>query len=189
MKTIRIGTVVEVIDRFLSVEIYHTGQVIENVVKASPLNLDEREQKPNIKIGTEVMLLEDNYGVVYAINSLSQGIDLIKEKVSRIENDTIALFGDTIKVMNSVGDNSETEELIAEKVDVYTEKIIIRNEEDDVIQIMLDFMDAVIDLQTIVISGSSAGLYFHTQILTVLEIKARLEAFKTEESEPIDYSS
>lgn len=175
---VRVGTVTAVNDRYLTVKLYHTNQVIENVVKTSPLNLDEREQQPNIKIGTETLVIEDDYGVTYALSSLSQGIELIKQGISRVENDELQFYGKIIKLMLATGDNVDTVEKIAEKVDIWTQKITIHNGSDDIIQILLDFMDVVSSQKAVVTSGSSVGNWGHDKTGAISALKAKLQAFK-----------
>lgn len=142
---LRVGTVTGIQGRFLTVTLYHTGQVITEVAKTGPLNHDEREQRLNIKIGTEVLIIEDNYGVTYAISSLSQGIDLIKGKNSRVENDEVQVYGKEIKLMGADGDNVSTVEKKAEHVDIWTSKINIRNDSTNIIQLLADLCQAVAD--------------------------------------------
>ena len=172
---IRVGTVTAVRKRFIDVKLYNTGQVISEVVKCSSLNCDEREQQSNIKIGTEVMVIEDNYGVTYAICSLSQGIDLIKKGISRIENPEVQIYGnEIIKLMGADGDNTATVEKIAQQVDVWTEKINIRNNSTNLVQLIADLAQSVADSTPS--SGSSADSP-NKEKDNALDIKSKIEAY------------
>ncbi len=172
---IRVGTVESVQDRFLTAKLYHTGQIIDHVVKGSPLNLDEREQKPNIKVGTEVMMLEDDYGVVYAICSLSQGIDIIKSGVSRLENNEVQIYGnEIIKIMGASGDNSGTSEKSANQVDIWSKKVNIRNDSTNLIQLIADLAKTVADTTPTFGSSKDAP---NKEKSNALSIKDKIEAY------------
>jgi len=172
---IRVGTVVSVQDRFLTVKLYNTDQVIDHVVKCSPLNLDEREQQPNIKIGTEVLLVEDDYGVVYALSSLSQGISLIKSGISRIENSEVQIYGNNIiKIMGANGDNAGTSEKSANQVDIWSKKVNIRNDATNLVQLMADLAQSVADSTPS--SGSSADSP-NKEKDNALDIKSKIGAY------------
>ena len=71
-------------DRFVNVK-FHSNNQTKKCIKGNPLDKDEREQFPLIKKGTEVLVIYNQFSF-YAIASIEQGIELVKEDISRIEN-------------------------------------------------------------------------------------------------------
>ena len=161
--------VVKQLERDLEVRL-STGQKII-AARCNPLDLDEREQKPNVKNGTEILcMVNEKLGVVLAVFSIAQGIKLANE-IYRIEREEIQLYGKRIKLMDSSGDNKDTVEKIADYVDAWTKKIAIRNETVEVIdnwtktqEQLIALADAVASLKTVVASGSSAGQWSHSVV-------------------------
>ncbi|MGW8169656.1 MAG: hypothetical protein ACWGHH_06595 [Sulfurovaceae bacterium] len=166
------GTVHTVRERFVDVMLKNPTQLIKDVVKLSPLNLDEREQKPKIKIGTEVLVLTDDWNNNYILGSISQGIVLIDSQTARVEGDETLIYGDSIHIMGADGDNTATVEKAASTTDIWTKKIKIRNDSDDIIQLLLDFMDA---MGTCLTGGAQVP---HNKAAEVMALKAKLQAFK-----------
>lgn len=165
---LHVGKVTTVLDRFLDVELFNPKQLIRNVVKTSSLDLDEREEEPQINIGTEVLVIIDEYGNAYAIASLSQGIAIAKNKTTIIRNDTNLFYAKDTLLSGDGG-------AIATTVDVHSSTIKLRNGSDDLVDLMSQLAQAVAD--TTPSSGSSAGTA-NAEQGTAMTIKGKIDAFK-----------
>ena len=181
------GNVISQRNRFISVKLHGTGQIITNVVIANKIDLDEREQQPNIKIGAEVLMLSDGLSNVFAINSISQAIKLLGKKVYRIENDEVQIYSPLIKLMDSTGDNDDTEEVISGLVDVWTNKMKIRNDTVELVdnltqtqQQLIDLANTVASLKAIVTKGSSAGSYSHSGVSGASSVSSKVTFLKSD---------
>ncbi len=170
----RTGIVEKVGERYLTVKLHHTGQIVEKVVKTSSLNLDEREQKPKIKIGTEILMDEDDYGTLYATHSISQGISLSEKEVSRIENAFVQIYGADIKLMSASGDNTETVEKIANKIDMWTTQFTVRNDATNLIQLLMDLAQCIADTTP---DGGSSKDKPNKEKSNALAIKSKIEEY------------
>ncbi|MFT7880453.1 MAG: hypothetical protein ABXS91_08675 [Sulfurimonas sp.] len=165
---IRAGKIAEVSDRFVDVELYNPTQLIRNVVKTSSLDLDEREEEPQINIGTEVLVLIDDYGTAYAIASMSQGIAIAKNKTTIIRNETNKFFA--VNTLIS-GDGGE----VGGVADIYSSKIKLRNDTGELFDLVSQLCQAVAD--TTPTGGSSAGSA-NAQKATALAIKEKIDSFR-----------
>ena len=146
MYKIIFGTVKEVQNRHLFVTVPTDTKPIKTI-RCNPLGLDEREQKPNIKIGTECIVLYDEVrGIGFTAFSISQAIEL-SDKISRIENDLVLLYGKDIKIMYATGDNSDTVEKIADSLTIHSKKYEIKSESEELISTLISLVDEIIGLK------------------------------------------
>lgn len=162
----RAGKIVAVHDRFVDIELYNPSQTIKGVVKTSSLGVDEREEEPQINIGTEVLVLIDDYGTAYAIASMSQGISVAKNATSVHKNNIHKFHGKS-------SDPNAT--VIATSVDMYSKKIAFRNDTGELFDLVSQLCQAVADSTPT--GGSSAGSA-NAQKDTALAIKSKIDSFK-----------
>ncbi len=113
------GTVEAVEDTFINVKLHNNNQIVK-CVKISPINLDEREQKPNIKTGTEVIGLL--VGVVPIIlGSMAQGVDKVTDEIYRIENLKTWVLTDEFEVKKTESGGE------IDYTDILTKKLHVNN--------------------------------------------------------------
>lgn len=160
MLYLQTGKITAIMPGYVEVKIYNTGQVIK-AVKCSPLDLDEREEEPQINLGTEVLVITDDIGNAYAIASMSQGIKSADNKTTTLSNQIVFIGG----AQGAIGNT----------VDIFSSQVKIRNGADDLVHILSDLCQAVADSTPT--SGSSAGSS-NAMKSTALSLKAKVDAFK-----------
>lgn len=181
--------------RFIEIKLHNTGQIIKQAIYGNPLTLDQREQRPNIKIGTEVLVMVDDLFNFYVMLSIAQGIDLVGSKIYRIENsDEVRIMTDKLfkiididnggKVDKFIADTKETELNsdnmtinTKEKTIINTDKFKVKNSSGEVIALMLEFIDIMNDQIIVGNMGIDATLKPVTKSL-LDDLKSRLQTFK-----------
>ena len=94
--------------RYIKIELHSTKQQVK-ALYINPLNLDQREQKPNIKIGTEVFVLTDEFSNFFVIGSTQQSIMVEDSKIYIIENkNKVEVKTDDLFLVNSISGNKTT---------------------------------------------------------------------------------
>ena len=93
-------------NRYIDVELHPTKQLVK-AVYSNPLTLDQREQKPNIKIGSEVLILvDDETFSFYVLGTIQQGLKTIQDKkIYIIENsDEVNIKTDKLFISQGISD-------------------------------------------------------------------------------------
>jgi hypothetical protein len=174
-----IGTIKEITDRECTVTLPNQDEM--TTVRLNPLNLDEREQKPNIKIGTEcITLFDERRGVGYTCFSLSQGIALSKE-IARLEQDEVQIYGDKIKLMGASGDNKDTQEKESTSITMRAKKYEIKSESEELIGTLVDLVSEIMAIKVTCMAMHPLAPLEPLDGGTVGKlgvIKSRLESFK-----------
>jgi hypothetical protein len=174
------GTVKEVHGRHLLITVPNENKPIKTI-RCNPLGLDEREQKPNIKIGTECLTFYDEVrGVGFTAFSISQAIEL-SDKISRIENDLILLYGKDIRLMDCTGDNKDTVEKISDSLTTHCKKYEIKSESDELITTLIDLVSEIISIKVVnmaIHKVSPLEPLDGGTIAKLSSIKTRLHSFK-----------
>ncbi|NOR58954.1 MAG: hypothetical protein GQ474_10575 [Sulfurimonas sp.] len=165
---LHVGKIVAVHDRHVDVELYSPKQLIKNVVRVHPIDLDEREEQAKVNIGTETLLMIDDLGSAYAMGSISQGIVIAKNATTRIQNDTNLLYAQNTTISAPDGET-------AIKAEVNASTIKLTNGTDDLIDLVSQLCTAVANSAPT--SGSSSGSA-NSQKSTAEGIKAKVDAFK-----------
>jgi hypothetical protein len=175
-----IGKIKEVQNRFLVVSL-PDGETIKTI-RANPLNLDEREQKPNIKIGTECLtLFDERTHTGITCFSISQALTLAN-KIYRIEQEEIQLYAKRIRIMSCSGDNTSTVEEIGDEITIHFKKFAIKSESEELITCLLDLIDAIVGQKTICMAIHKAAPLEPLDggtIAKLLAIKQRVDSFKS----------
>jgi hypothetical protein len=174
-----LGTIKEITDRECIVTLPNQDEIV--TVRLNPLNLDEREQKPNIKVGTECLtLFDERRGVGYTCFSLSQGVALSKE-IARLEQKEVQVYGDTIKLMGASGDNKDTQEKEASSILMRAKKYKIKSESEELIQTLIDLVSEIMAIKVTCMAKHPLSPLEPLDGGTVGKlgaIKSRLESFK-----------
>ena len=161
-----IGTVSEVKDRVISVKMSESGQIVPNVVKVLPLDLDEREETALIRVGAEVLILSDEYNHSFVIGTTSQGINL-SGAIARVEQELVKIYGNDIEIKGMDGS-------IADSVDMHSYKINIHNAGNSLFPILAEICQAIAD--TSPVGGSSDGKP-NIKKAEALALKVKCESF------------
>jgi len=172
-------------DRFIKVKLHNTDQEIKAVPSFS-LEIDQREQLSNIKVGTEVLMLVDDINNFYIIGSLNQGISLVDKQIYKIENkEQVSLLTDDMLLMSGVsGDivkaiiNVKDYELNnADKVVLNTKKFKVKNDSGEFVQILSDLAD-LCSKQVIIGNLGVNATNDPATMSGFADIKSRLDTFK-----------
>jgi len=161
-------------NRYIDIELHPTKQIVR-AVYSNPLNLDQREQKPNIKVGSEVLVLvDDDTFSFYVIGTIQQGLATLQDRrIYIIENsDEVDIKTDKLFISKGI-----TNKYI-EKTEHYTEKIKIENSQgNEIISLISKFVDIVINKVSIGNLGQPVKLDPNT-INELSDLKNRIDTFK-----------
>ena len=159
-------------DRFIKVKVYPQNQEVK-AMWINPIILDHREQKPNIKAGSEVFILIDDLYNYYVLGTTQQGIQLVDKKIYKIENsDEIQILTD--KDLNIKAINSD----FIQNTNIKTSKIAIQNDTAELISVLSDTLQALIDLEIIGNLGRPA-YDSPASKQTFIQLKQKLDSFKS----------
>ena len=167
------------VDKFIMVKLHQTEQKVKAVF-VNPITLDHREQKPNIKIGSEVAVIFDEHlQVFYVIGTIQQGIELVKEKIYKVENsDEVQILTDKKLTIESIGGEKIKETTLqSETVEVLLNTIKIQNQTAELIATLSDLVQANIDEQHIGNLGVPTALH-PASSSAYSDIKAKIDSFK-----------
>jgi hypothetical protein len=165
-------------DRFIEIQLIPNGEKVK-AVWVNPTNLDHREQKPNIKVGSEVFVLCDELFNYYVIGTTQQGIELVDKKIYKIENsDEIQILTDKkLTIQNIAGNKIEDTTLKTKKMEVELDKFSITNSTTEWVQTLSDTLQALIDLEIVGNLGQPA-YDSPTTKQKFIDLKARIDSFK-----------
>ena len=173
MKTVYAHTLTNPNDdnaRFIKIELTHNKQIVKSAY-TNPLTLDHREQRPNIKIGTEVIVLVDELSNYLIIGSSSFGAVLEPTKKYRVENeDNVSILTKDFKATTKDGG-------IMDKSTILTDKMIVKNSTAELITTLSDTLQALIDLEMIGNLGQISKI-FSTSNADFTDLKAKIDSFK-----------
>ena len=171
--------------RSVRVKIYPDNQeVFASYI--NPLTLDHREQRPNVKVGSEVFVLVDKLYNYYILGTTQQGIQLVDKKIYKIENsDEIQILTDKELNITSIS-NSKIEKVnlkakeLKEDLDtkeIQLNTIKIQNSTAELISVLSDTLQALIDLEIIGNLGQPAYDSPDTK-QTFKDLKSKIDSFK-----------
>ena len=165
--------------RYINIELHATKQVVK-AIYVNPLNLNQTEQKPNIKKGTEVLCLFDDLSNFYVLGSTQQTyVSLEEDKIYLIENEkkVEVRTSDLFLVNNIGGGKIKDVNVNTENTTIETNKLNITNGSDDIVSLVSEFIDTVSN--GVWIGNLSAPVPVSDATKAQLsDIKTRLEAFK-----------
>ena len=161
-------------NRYIDVELHPTKQLVK-AVYSNPLTLDQREQKPNIKIGSEVLILvDDETFSFYVLGTIQQGLKTIQDKkIYIIENsDEVNIKTDKLFISQGISDK------YIKKTEHYTNKLKIENSQgNEVISLISEFIDIVKNKVSVGNLGQPVKLDPDT-INKLDDLKNRIDTFK-----------
>ena len=154
-------------ERHIDVRLHATGQVVK-AMPIFPLNLDVREQSPNIKTGTEVVMIYSGVDSFFIIGSSGQFNDQISSKQYKVENaSAVKLLTDGLMLLSGVnGRISQTT--------VETDKIKIDNGSNELVSLISDICQACTEIQVL---HDGAKPVTQDTVLAFQEIKSKVESF------------
>jgi len=160
-------------NKYIEIQLHPTNQIVK-AIYANPLTLDEREQKPNIKIGTEVLvIMDDNTFSFYVLGATQQSIKVTDKKVYVIENsDLVNVKTDKLFLVNGI------ENSFVKDTQIKTEKLSISNSKgNEIVSLFSEYIDIVDNL--IVDGNLGRPAMLNPATKTKLEdLKSRLDTFK-----------
>ena len=118
-------------DKFIDIELKSTSQKVKALF-VNPINLDAREQKSNIKIGSEVFVLVDDVYNYYVIGTTQQGIEIVEDNIYKIENkDEVSILSDKLFSIKGITSKSiESGDINIKTLGINTENITIKNDKN-----------------------------------------------------------
>ncbi len=180
-------------DNFIIIKLSGTGQEVK-ALWVNPLILDHREQKPNVKIGTEVCVFVDEFYQYTVMGSTQQGITMVNKKTYLIENaDKVSILTDKrvnissinggmvdvgtfkIKELDYKGNNAII--TLNNNLEIALTKWKITNGADEIVALLLELIQAIIDEMHIVNLGRPTVVHPASKA-KYRDIKSRLQAFK-----------
>ena len=127
-------------DRFIKVKLSSTGQIVK-AVPIFALNLDSREQCPNIKVGTEVGLIYIPPSTFLAIGSTNLQSSLVGKQQYKIENkEKVEIQTDDHLHMHGVGGKIS-------KTSLETSKLEIKNDGNELVSVLSELVQACHDIK------------------------------------------
>ena len=181
-------------NNFITVKLIPTEQEVKAVF-VNPLNLDTNEQKPNIKIGSEVIcMFDDETYSFYVMGTVQQSNKPIAEKKSIIENaDEVDILTDTLLKIESISgskivdvslqaenitiDNDEYIQNTSGTHSLTVDKIEVKNSANELISVLSELIDEIIASQGIGNLGTPVLLAPPT-IAKLTAVKTKLDTFK-----------
>jgi hypothetical protein len=165
--------------RYINIMLHATKQTVK-AIYVNPLTLNQTEQKPNIKKGTEVLCLFDGLSNFYVLGSTQQTyVSLEEDKIYIVENEkkVEVRTSDLFLVNDKNGDKVKNVNVKTVNTTLETDKLNITNGSDDIVSLISEFIDTVSNGTWI--GNLSAPVPTSDATKAQLSnIKARLEAFK-----------
>jgi len=163
--------------RYIMIKMHTTEQEVK-ALYINPITLDQREQKPNIKIGSEVFVLIDDYYSFFVIGTTQQKISLLNDKIYLIENEQqIELKTDNLIIGGVTNAKTENFTIEATNTTINTTKMVISNGSDEILALMSELIDTL--KSGVWVGNLSAPVPMSTATKTLLEdINSRLQAFQ-----------
>jgi hypothetical protein len=175
----------ETSSRYITVKLIPSNQIVKAVF-INPIILDSREQKPNVKVGTEVLVAIQNDSECFILGSTQQGTDKETKKIYKLENsDEVQILTDKKLLISGIdGDIEEsvinTKSLTlnnADKTILNTTQFNVKNSTAEYTSTLSDTIQAVTDLIVIGNLGVPATLDPST-ISALQALKAKIDSFK-----------
>ena len=157
--------------RSIKVRLHATGQEV-TAIYINPITLDHREQRPNIKTGSEVILIFDDLYNFYVLGTIQQGIDLIDKKQYKIENaDMVQILTDKQFLANGIN------QTYIDNTNFKTSKFEVENDTAQLLHTLSDTLKAFMEL-SIVIGNMGQPAYITPELKAKLqELKDKIDSF------------
>lgn len=158
-------------DRFIKVKLHNSNKEYKAIF-INKLDLDQREQRPNINVGTEVFVLIDEFHNIYVLGSLQQGIDLVGSKIYVIKNkDEVKVKTDT--TLNMIGyDNNRINQ-----TNLLSQKVLIENDTASLLQTLSDTIQAFIDNPIVIGNMGQPASIFDGLKSKLNDLKSKIDSF------------
>ncbi len=181
-------------DNFITIKLIPTEQEVK-AIYVNPITLDTNEQKPNIKIGSEVAcIFDDETYAFYVIGTIQQSNKPISEKKYIVENsDEVDILTDILLKIESISggkivdvslqaenitiDNDKYIQTTSGTHSLTVDKIEVKNSANELISVLSELISELIALQCIGNLGVPALLAPPT-IAKLTAVQVKLDTFK-----------
>jgi hypothetical protein len=165
-------------NRYIDVRLHNDNKEYKAVF-INPLNLDHREQKPNIKVGSEVFVLLDDLHNIYVLGTTQQGISLVDKKIYIVENENEIrlLTNDLLNISAIDGGKIEDVKLNANKTDFQTTKFKVQNDTAELLKTLSDTIQAFIDLPIVIGNLGQPATITPDLDSKLSELKSKIDSF------------
>lgn len=185
------GTITKRMDRDVEVKLSN-GQTIK-AVRLNKLDLNEDEQYPRIKTGTEALVLIDRDGNAFTLGSIAQTTKQESKKQYLVKNGIVRLQAGEIALESESGGNADKITVKSNDTKIESKKTVqegdnfeskykstkISNNSDELFALLTKLVNEISSIKIMIPSGSSAGMWKldPSSIAKLKIIGAKLDAF------------